>query len=434
MVLMSGSVAARPVGESGIPALKNAAFSIIKSIAVGKLPEGPVYDAANGNIYVPNEDSSSVSVISSATNKVTATIPVTHTEPGSVLTGAVLDPWARELFVVDENNFGNVSIINTTNDKLTATVPLNIGFPIYPYYNPYNREVYVISQELGIAVIATPTNKETALPVCPGNRTHVAFVTPLGLYLDNATHDFVTDCPTTGAISIINSVTNAVTTLYLPKGNHPDFQVYDPTNKDMYIVDTGGEFNLFNRSANVTVLGPSNTIVATVATTGALGTNPTYDPSNHEIYVMGLTFNKTLGPDPSVLTVLSNTSKVVSKITVGFGAEIATYDPANTELYVPSLKTNTTDVINGTTNKVVSTLVSHGDPYVAVYDPSNHYIGILGYLSSTEISTLTVYSSANKLVTTLTHTGDFSSGFVYDPSNADFYASDPKLDTVVVFH
>jgi YVTN family beta-propeller protein len=50
------------------------ADSVIKTITVGTGPYGDLFDPANGNIYVANVGSNSVSVIDGSTNTVIATV------------------------------------------------------------------------------------------------------------------------------------------------------------------------------------------------------------------------------------------------------------------------------------------------------------------------------------------------------------------------
>jgi YVTN family beta-propeller protein len=92
------------------------ADSVTATIPVGNFP---TYDKANGNIYVPNYEGDSVSVISGQTNTVIGNpIPV-----GQLPWGTTFDPSNRNLYVTNEGD-STVSVISGQ----TNTV---IGDPIH---------------------------------------------------------------------------------------------------------------------------------------------------------------------------------------------------------------------------------------------------------------------------------------------------------------
>ena len=83
-----------------------------------------------------NEGSSTVSVIDTATNKVTATVPV-----GNYPCGVAVNPAGTKVYVV--NTLDNtVSVIDTATNKVTATVPVG-NVPTGVAVNPAGTKVYV---------------------------------------------------------------------------------------------------------------------------------------------------------------------------------------------------------------------------------------------------------------------------------------------------
>jgi YVTN family beta-propeller protein len=62
--------------QSGFPLVHAISSSDVTSIAVGYRPTGIAYNPENGNMYVVNSGSNSVSVIDSDTNRVISEIPV----------------------------------------------------------------------------------------------------------------------------------------------------------------------------------------------------------------------------------------------------------------------------------------------------------------------------------------------------------------------
>ena len=95
------------------PALSVEAATL-PSIAVGSDPYDVVVDSANGDVYVTNQNSNTVSVINSATNQVVATLPV-GLEPMYLGT----NPLNGDVYV-GNNNAGDVSVINAANQVVNT--------------------------------------------------------------------------------------------------------------------------------------------------------------------------------------------------------------------------------------------------------------------------------------------------------------------------
>src|SRR2546430_8988589 len=92
-----------------------------KTVGVGSNPTGVAYDSARGEIFVANQGSNTVSVISASTNAVVATVPVGF---GSI--GVAYDSARGEIFVA--NHFSNtVSVISDSTNTVVATVHVGFG-------------------------------------------------------------------------------------------------------------------------------------------------------------------------------------------------------------------------------------------------------------------------------------------------------------------
>ena len=72
-------------------------------------------------VYVTNGDANSVSVIATATNTVTATIPV-GTDPF----GVAVTPDGSKVYVANSYLGNSVSVIDTATNTVTATIPVGI--------------------------------------------------------------------------------------------------------------------------------------------------------------------------------------------------------------------------------------------------------------------------------------------------------------------
>ncbi len=99
---------------------------------------GVAYDPVTYTVYVADYDTANVSVISTATNSVTATVPV-----GPYPVGVTYDSGQGEIFVGDIGpSAPGVTIINATTNEVVDTVYLGMD-PDYVLYDPLDGDVYV---------------------------------------------------------------------------------------------------------------------------------------------------------------------------------------------------------------------------------------------------------------------------------------------------
>jgi len=124
-------------------------------------------------VYVANSDSSTVSVIDTATNMVATTIP---TLP-SGLVGVALTPDGSKVYVAALS--GSLSVIATATDAVIATIQLAanaFGVAV----SPDGRKVYVANGNFAtVSVIDTESNTMIATIPVGGSPTGVT-VTPDG--------------------------------------------------------------------------------------------------------------------------------------------------------------------------------------------------------------------------------------------------------------
>src|SRR2546430_8843582 len=90
----------------------------VTTILVGPAPVFDVYDPVNGNVYVGNSGSNTVSVISSSTNTVIATIVV-----GSNPAWLGWDPANGDVYVSNDGS-STVSRISSRTNTVVATIPV----------------------------------------------------------------------------------------------------------------------------------------------------------------------------------------------------------------------------------------------------------------------------------------------------------------------
>jgi YVTN family beta-propeller protein len=116
------------------------------------------------NVYVANEASTTVSVIATASNTVTATIPV-----GVQPFGVAVTPDGSKVYVANIGS-GSVSVIATASNTVTATINDPVGAPAGVAVTPDGSKVYVANDDgsLTVSVIATATNTLIGSPIPVG--------------------------------------------------------------------------------------------------------------------------------------------------------------------------------------------------------------------------------------------------------------------------
>jgi YVTN family beta-propeller protein len=114
-------------------------------------------------VYVTNQAFGTISVIDTATNTVTRTVPV-----GASPTGVAAHPAGTFVYVANLDS-NTVSVINTTTNTVIATVPVGTG-PFGVAVHPAGTSVYVTNESSNtVSVIDTATNVEVAtVPVGTG--------------------------------------------------------------------------------------------------------------------------------------------------------------------------------------------------------------------------------------------------------------------------
>ena len=158
------------------------------------------------NAYITNSSSNTVSVIDTATNTVSATIPV-----GVVPIAVAVTPDGSKVYVTNTNSF-TVSVIDTATNTVSATIPLG-PFPEGVAVSPDGTKVYVAVFFNTVSVIDTATNTVSAtVPV--GVEPIGVAVTPDGGKV------YVTNTAGVGDVSVIDTATNTVIAT-IPDGLSP---------------------------------------------------------------------------------------------------------------------------------------------------------------------------------------------------------------------
>ena len=320
----SGASSAQPAPDTRSTAGPEVAIPALGTpIQAGKTPTFVAVSPNGRHAYVANRDTQLVTVIDTAINQVTATIP-TPAGPPQFL---AFTPDGRKLYVTiynDERTIHTIDVIDTASNTVIATIP-QPARPFLPAVTPDEKRLFVPNHDVAaVSVIDTNTNKTIAQIKVPPNPHWVAF-SPDGSRAYTANHESnvvsVIDVPTltvvktipvgtsphsiaihpnlplaanvnydAGTVSVINTTTDQVTAT-IRVGDNPQDIIWAPDGRFAYVVNEG--------SNSVSVIDArTNQVTATIPT----GTGPTSVavlPNGRQAYISNL--------DSGTLTVLELT-------------------------------------------------------------------------------------------------------------------------------
>jgi YVTN family beta-propeller protein len=307
------------------------------AVPVGNNPLAVAFDAANGDVYVANQNVSgahgSVTVISGATDAVLSTLTV-----GGRPDVLAVDANNGDIYVLNSAT-RNASVIDGSNNSLVATVSL----PCY---------------EL------------------------------VSLVLDPVNHDLYAGCDTgPGVVYVVSDASNTVsTTLQAAAGWS---SAVDTTDGDVYTVGN------VTQSENVSEIdGGNNTIVKTIDI-GARVNEPgmAFDPVNGGVYISN---GELLSGNVTVVS--SVESKVVASVPEGEEPLAIAFDPVNDDVYVANRESSNVSVISGSTNTTVATVTVGSDPASLFIDPIS---GNVYVVNSGSDNVSLISGSTNTVIATL---------------------------------
>jgi YVTN family beta-propeller protein len=291
--------------------------------------------------YVANSGSNNVSVIDTACNTVTATIPV-----GKSPMGTAFSPDGAVAYVTNAGD-GTISVINTATHSVTATITL------VPSPNP-------------------------VAPISPGYPA----ITPDGKTLYVPTEDVPS--PT---VQVVNTATNTVTAVIPIGGLDAKALAITPDGKHVYVVSENNFENL------VFVIDSATNMVATqLAVTGALfGPGVAITPSGGTVYVAA-------GDKPVVTAINTANNTVIATIPTAVFPQGIAITPDGSRAYVAD-EAGIVFVIDTASNMVVATIITPLEqPFASAVTPD----GASVYVANSSTNNVSVIDTAtNTIVTTV---------------------------------
>lgn len=294
------------------------------TISVGNAPTAAAYCSSNNCIYVVNSGSNSVTVISSNTNTVVATISSGFNTPQSL----AYCPTNNSMYVTN-NGSATVSVINC-NTNAVSTISMGFTNTFEIAYNSINNSMYVATVS-SIKVIDCSTNSVSILTLLGFIPAGVAF-NPYNnnIYVVDFAANLVypIDCNT-------NTIGSSIAT-----GSSPYYLSYSQTSNKLYVANYS--------SNNITVIdAASNAVLSTIA----VGTNPNsigWNSYNDLMYIGNYTDNTLSIISCSNDTVLYTITGVDSpQGNIGFGVQ-------GNSIYVSDLLTNNVTVVTPIRNAYIT--------------------------------------------------------------------------------
>jgi len=292
-------------------------------IAVGHTPSFVAVAPDGKHAYVANGDAQVITVVDTAVNQVTATIPLAAGPP-QFLTFA---RDGRMLYVAifnDQQTKHAIDVLDTVSDTEIATIP-QPGSPFDPAISPDGTLLYVPNHDVAaLSVISTDTNTVIGkINVAPdphsialsrdGSRAYTAnHESGLVSVINTATREVVATIPVgfgphsiavhpnrplvanvnyeSNSVSVINTNTLKVVAT-VPVGQQPKDIAWSPDGRFAYVVNSG--------SNTVSVIDATTDKVTATIPTGAGPSSIALLPNGHQAYVSNV--------DSGTLTVLELT-------------------------------------------------------------------------------------------------------------------------------
>jgi|GEM_PF-4513090 len=332
--------------------------AVTATIPVGALPTLLSITPDGSRVYVANQGDRTISVISTATNTVLATIPLGPPPPPPG-PGAPSGP--TEVALTPDGSRGYATtlpdnavwVIDTATNTVTAG-PITVGqSPVGIAVHPTAPRAYVANLGAGtVSIIDTTTNLVIGAPIAvPPSPTLIAF-TPDGTHA-YVTHEF------SNTVSVIDTITNLVVNT-ITMGPGPTGVAVTPDGLFVYVT-TQGTFPPPSTNGEVVVISTStNMIVATPIPIGPPGYGGVaVTPQGDRVYVAEIGGN-------TLKVIDRSTNTVIDTITVGNGPRGVAVLANDGRVYVANGGSNTVSVVTITPGTPGQPLVVAGDGQVTV--------------------------------------------------------------------
>lgn len=308
------------------------ADSVVATVPVGSIPAGVVFDSANNEIYVANNNDSVISVISGSTNTVISTVPIKHPY------GLAFDSADGDIYATSIDSI-YISVIDGTTNTISGSITVGVPACEGIFYDAVSGNLYVTCEDGATGrIFALPGATTSAMAeLRAASGTH-----PLQLTVDTVNDNvYVADFEGGGGLTVISGSANTLIDNVLKGYNFTDV-AFDSASGNLYATNYD--------SGNVTVIdGKTYRVLANVRLCWKF---PTYarsiifDAANNDIYALNTPCEApTEGAGDYVTLISGSTNTVIGSVQVGRIPHGIAVDTANGDIYVTNAGSNTVSVI-----------------------------------------------------------------------------------------
>ena len=225
--------------------------SLIGSISVGEFPgmnpTGIVTNSINNTIYVTNMGSNTVSVINGTTNAVVANVTAISSEEGGGSgffspAGIAYNSDNGNLYVANRGS-DTVSVINGSTNSLMDVISMDAIAPSGIVYNPANNYIYVTNAGSNRVSVINGTTNAVVANILVG-------LGPNGIAYDQSSGNVYVSNSMNGTISVIDGLENNVTdTITLGTNSTPNGIMYNPDTDSLFVADTNSSTGTCNQKS-----------------------------------------------------------------------------------------------------------------------------------------------------------------------------------------
>jgi YVTN family beta-propeller protein len=290
------------------------------TIQVDKTPTFVAVSPDGRQAYVANRDAQLVTVVDTAVNQVTATIPIPEGPPQFL----VFAPDGRRLYVTvynDQKTIHAINVIDTGSNTVIATIQ-QPARPYLPAVSPDGKRLFVPNHDIAaVSVIDTSTNSVISqIKVAPN--PHTVVFSPDGRRAYTANHE-------SDVVSVIDVATLKVLAT-VPVGKSPHSVAVHPR------LPLAASVNYDDGTVSMI-----DTSTIKVTTTIQVGRNPRdirWAPDGRFAYVVNEGSN-------NVSVIDARTNKVTATIPTGAGPTSVAVQPSAKHAYVSNLNSGTLTVL-----------------------------------------------------------------------------------------
>ena len=216
--------------------------SIANTITVGNFPYGVAVNPFNDRIYVTNRGSNTISVIDGPTNTKLSNVVV-----GNSPVGIGVNPSSNWIYVANINS-GTVSVIDGITNKVTETIPVGKA-PYGVAVNPITNKIYVTNiQSNTVSIIDGKTNRVYS--------TITVGKFPVGVSADTRRDVIYVTNHLSNTVSVIDGRTSKLSATIMV-GKKPVGVATNPVTSKVYVTNI--------QSSTVSVIdGITNKVISTI--------------------------------------------------------------------------------------------------------------------------------------------------------------------------